>query len=84
MPDSTQPGRCECRGICGCDHGFRCAVYFSLTEVSDPGGGKMFVCKKCLARIQKVNKPKPTRQHRTPQMADTFDDCELFKKIVDS
>jgi hypothetical protein len=70
MPDpSRRP--CTCHGrMCGKKHG-----RYSDTRCGEPVRVGV-ICDECMARMN-ANAKKP--QHRTPQMADNFEDCELFK-----
>lgn len=68
MPDpSRRP--CTCHGrMCGKKHGryadMRCGEPVRVGTI----------CDDCMARM---NAKAAARQHRTPEMADTFEDCEL-------
>ena len=69
MPDPTQPRRCTCKGNrCGKRHG----RYVSSTCDAMVSVG--VICDECWVRM---NAKSTTRQHRTPQMPDTFADCSL-------
>jgi hypothetical protein len=66
MPDPTQPRRCTCKGRqCGT---CRTGIDHDTCRIG-------VICEGCWARL---NAKAQQKQHRTPAMVDTFEDCALF------